>query len=709
MPPLTREFLHHLDELMRETAESLRKELADHTNELIAAARKTNNSAGIPVAYSKASIDNFRTRVRATIDKYLDALENCGIAVDAVVEREMLQKIHRLTHTHGSLTLPPMLRGPNVTAVKQSHAMAMAREETTLQREGANRLRELKMKASRNVSAPKTMTQPPPPPFTIASVAPTLAGLKQLPMQQQAMLLLRRLVQIYPTVRNRDKFHKGNILLPNDNSQIAMGFPVSENMAVRQHLLGGPWNRLVVEGYLVDSQGQGFYDISTEGFAAAQEAAKPKEAPIAQPSAGQEMLVKLEHPDRPVAFMSYSWETKEHEDWVLALATRLVSEGGVSVILDKWHLRLGMDKTVFMEESIEDSDFVLLICTPEYAKKANKRRGGVGYEAMIITGELAEDIQTTKFIPVLRQGAWDKTSMPRWLRTKTGADLRGNPYNEEQFKLLVRELHGQYLKPPAPGPQPDFSSIAHAQAPASPEILSSLAKPPEPQLRIDRKPRFGEARFRAVNEPLGVYQDPIAPLIGSTESHEVYLADGPAMWLRVATKFTPTEEANVTDIAGMLQGLAVLPLFDIRTSSGQAFATDGAGYFKIIDEKKTPQTVFAFVDGEVWAIDAWTLRQTPGIIYLDERRFTNSLQMSADFLDRLGFKGPYRWIAGMEGVNKRFLSSPTSQRKWGPCMSDILKKDGTFKLTEDPSDALEPFFIRVYDQCAAKRPPLPKK
>jgi hypothetical protein len=242
----------------------------------------------------------------------------------------------------------------------------------------------------------------------------------------------------------------------------------------------------------------------------------------------------------------------------------------------------------------------------------------------------------------------------------------------------------------------------------SEEFLSSLPKPPTLPLRQDRKPRFGVARFRAVDEPLGVYQDPVAPLIGSTDSQRVYLADGPAMWLRVATKFATTEEANVTDIASLLQSLAVLPLFDLRTSSGQVLANDGAGYFKIIDEKKTPQTVFAFTDGEVWAIDTWTLRMN-GIIYLDETRFTNSLQMSADFLNRLGFKGPYSWIAGMEGVNSRFLSSPASQRKWGPCMSDILKKDGTFNLAEDPADALEPFFVRVYDQCAAKRPPRPKK
>ena len=86
---------------------------------------------------------------------------------------------------------------------------------------------------------------------------------------------------------------------------------------------------------------------------------------------------------------------------------------------------------------------------------------------MIITGELAQDINQTKFIPVLRLGAWDNTSMPRWLTARNGADLSGNPYNEEQYKLLVRELHGEYLKPPAPGPKPDFSSVAHAPAPAA--------------------------------------------------------------------------------------------------------------------------------------------------------------------------------------------------------------------------------------------------
>jgi hypothetical protein len=45
-----------------------------------------------------------------------------------------------------------------------------------------------------------------------------------------------------------------------------------------------------------------------------------------------------------------------------------------------------------MEESIEASGHVLVICTPEYAKRANARRGGVGYEQQIISGHIMQGV-----------------------------------------------------------------------------------------------------------------------------------------------------------------------------------------------------------------------------------------------------------------------------------------------------------------------------
>jgi|HubBroStandDraft_6_1064221.scaffolds.fasta_scaffold08611_4 hypothetical protein len=173
--------------------------------------------------------------------------------------------------------------------------------------------------------------------------------------------------------------------------------------------------------------------------------------------------IKSAEPDNrisksPLAFISYSWDSEVHKKWVLDLATKLQAEGGVQIILDRWDLRPGEDRTIFMEKSVTNSDFVILICTPDYARKANSRRGGVGYEATIITGELAENINPGKFIPILRHGEWDSSSLPVWIKTKLGVDLRDNPYSGEQYQELLRALHKEPLKAPPIGPKPQFEN-----------------------------------------------------------------------------------------------------------------------------------------------------------------------------------------------------------------------------------------------------------
>jgi hypothetical protein len=171
--------------------------------------------------------------------------------------------------------------------------------------------------------------------------------------------------------------------------------------------------------------------------------------------------------DSPLAFLSYSWDSESHKQWVLELASRLRTQG-VRVILDRWDLPPGGDRTFFMEGSVSKSKFVVLICTPPYAKRANDREGGVGYEATIITGELAKNIRQGKFIPVLRDGDWD-SALPIWIQTKLGVDLRDNPYSESQYDDLLRVLHDESLRPPPLGPKPALEqnrpSLHSARAP----------------------------------------------------------------------------------------------------------------------------------------------------------------------------------------------------------------------------------------------------
>lgn len=60
-------------------------------------------------------------------------------------------------------------------------------------------------------------------------------------------------------------------------------------------------------------------------------------------------------------FVSYSWETDAHKDWVRRFATRL-RKHGVAIVLDVWNLRLGDDLFLFMERSMTEAKYVLLIC-----------------------------------------------------------------------------------------------------------------------------------------------------------------------------------------------------------------------------------------------------------------------------------------------------------------------------------------------------------
>lgn len=106
--------------------------------------------------------------------------------------------------------------------------------------------------------------------------------------------------------------------------------------------------------------------------------------------------------EHPKVFISYSWTNVEHEQFVLDLATSLRNHG-VDAMLDKWDLKPGQDKYVFMESMVVDPDVVkvLVLCDRKYQEKANARAGGVGTESQIISQELYGRVDQTKFVPVV--------------------------------------------------------------------------------------------------------------------------------------------------------------------------------------------------------------------------------------------------------------------------------------------------------------------
>ena len=106
----------------------------------------------------------------------------------------------------------------------------------------------------------------------------------------------------------------------------------------------------------------------------------------------------------PRVFVSYSHDSEAHRAWVRQLAERLRANG-VDVVLDQWDLRAGADLARFMEQGIVEARRVLMVCTANYVAKAEERKGGVGYEGMIVTGQVARTSETIKFVPIVRDNA----------------------------------------------------------------------------------------------------------------------------------------------------------------------------------------------------------------------------------------------------------------------------------------------------------------
>jgi hypothetical protein len=160
----------------------------------------------------------------------------------------------------------------------------------------------------------------------------------------------------------------------------------------------------------------------------------------------------------PIVFISYSHDNEPHKQWVLQLAADLRARG-VDALLDQWDLSPGQDVAAFMESSITAADRVLMICTQKYVEKAEKGDGGVGYERLIVTGELVARIDTKKFVPLVRQAS-EPANIPKFLGSRLYIDFSDDAAYSAKIEELAREIHGTpaRTKPPL-GPNPYTGTI----------------------------------------------------------------------------------------------------------------------------------------------------------------------------------------------------------------------------------------------------------
>jgi hypothetical protein len=101
------------------------------------------------------------------------------------------------------------------------------------------------------------------------------------------------------------------------------------------------------------------------------------------------------------------------------------------------------------------ADKVLLVCDSHYMQKADFRKGGVGWETMIIQGDmLTQGDNKQKYIAIVREEQVEK-ALPIYIRSKFALNWGKKNVSEAQVQELVLRLFDCDLEPEL-GAVPDY-------------------------------------------------------------------------------------------------------------------------------------------------------------------------------------------------------------------------------------------------------------
>ncbi len=141
----------------------------------------------------------------------------------------------------------------------------------------------------------------------------------------------------------------------------------------------------------------------------------------------------------PSAFVSYSWDSKEHQEWVLGLVN-LLRENGVDATADAFETQKGtVNLYNMMIDKIRSTDFTVIVLTPEYAAKADEFQGGVGFETALLVPFIQENLQ--KIIPIMKYTGGKDNAIPFYLKGVHYIDFSNKSEFDEKFNELLHRIH----------------------------------------------------------------------------------------------------------------------------------------------------------------------------------------------------------------------------------------------------------------------------
>lgn len=144
---------------------------------------------------------------------------------------------------------------------------------------------------------------------------------------------------------------------------------------------------------------------------------------------------------------------------------------GIDVVLNVYDLKEGQDKYAFMERMVTDPHIthVLVVSDKTYSEKADARKAGVGTESQIISKEVYEKVEQSKFIPLVCEFADDENPfLPTFLKSRIWINFSSPEAVNGNWERLIRLLFGKPLhEKPKLGKPPAYIS-EDSVAPSSP-------------------------------------------------------------------------------------------------------------------------------------------------------------------------------------------------------------------------------------------------
>jgi len=420
--------------------------------------------------------------------------------------------------------------------------------------------------------------------------------------------------------------------------------------------------------------------------------------------------------DHPVVFVSYSWSSPEHEDFVMRLATKLRSDG-VDVRLDKWELKEGHDKYGFMESMVKDPTVsrVLVLCDRQYKEKADARAGGVGTETQIISAEIYGKVKQDKFVPVVCElDEHGQPFLPVFMNTRIFIHISPTAPFADGYDRLLRNIYDRPLNQKPELGKSLAKELSDRLLPIA-GIAGSSAIPTPVAFTHATPSTWSKSVFWPLNEAVATL-----PVNSDGSPRRIHLHDGEHLYLRLIPS-TPINPIDSTEALQLVRAGGLHPMTTRLWSLHHGRNQYGA--FVYTTENHEEQDIWhltqLFKTGELWGIDAYTINKevhmklaTVNFGYISsvsfERAFINTLENYLRFARQtLNLSMPLKLVAGLTRVQGFKMGLPANP--WERFGGHIITPDINYSAeiadyATPPAKILRPFFEYVWRECELSRP-----